>query len=160
MRQQIERPVLLLNDAALQLPPDVLSIPTQAQIIIAGQSLVRMTLAELAVPGAQLVWTDFRQSASLCALHRSVQAAGGLDHLILAADGDEGQAMFSLMCAVLTLLPALRRRPGARVQLVVEAGRAVTSLKQFIERIAPKLSADRVEFALQIVERRQAIAAA
>jgi hypothetical protein len=151
---------VLLNDAALHLAPEVLSLPEPARIMIAGRSLVRMTLAELAVPGAQLIWTDFRQSASLSALQSLVQAAGGLDRLILAADGDQGEEMFSLMCAVLTFRPALRRRRGAQVQLIVEAGDALPSLTEFIDRIKPKLSPDGIDMALQVVERRMARAAA
>lgn len=157
---ETDRMVVLLNDAALQLAPDVVSLPDQARIMVAGRSPVQMTLAELAVPGARMIWTDFRQSASLNALQSLVQAAGGLDRLILAADGDRGEAMFSLMCAVLTFLPALRRRPGAQVRLIVEAGDAVPSLLEFIDRIKPRLSADGIDMALQVVERRMARAVA
>lgn len=152
--RETDRMIILLNDAALHLPQEVVSLPQGAQIMIAGRSLVRMTLGELAVPGAEMIWTDLRQSASLNALQALVQAAGGLDRLILAADGNQGEAMFSLMCAVLTFRPALLRRPGAQVQLVVEAGEAVPSLVQFIDRIKPRLSTDGVDLALQIVEKR------
>ena len=151
--------VVLLNDDALHLPPDMLGLPEAARVIVAGRSLLRMTLAELSHPGAEIVWTDFRQSASLSALHGAVQSAGGLDRMILAADGEQSEAMFALMCAVLTLLPALRRRAGARVDLVVEGGRAVSSLDQFVDRLRPRLEMDGITLAVQVVERRVEAAA-
>lgn len=64
--------VVLLNDLALQAVPELISASDAAHVIVAGRSLVRMTLADLALPEAQMVWTDFRQSASLCALHTAV----------------------------------------------------------------------------------------
>ncbi len=159
MTLQPDQSVVLLNDDALHLPAGTLALPENARIIIAGRSLVRLTLAELSVPGAEVVWTDFRQSASLSALHGTLQTAGGLDRMILAADGDESEAMFALMCAVLTFLPALRRRAGARVELVVERGRAVSSLVQFIDRLRPRMEADGITLMVQILTRRVEAAA-
>ena len=146
--------VVLLNDLALQALPELVSASDAAHVIVAGRSLVRMTLADLALPEAQMVWTDFRQSASLCALHTAVQRAGGLDRMILAADGASGEEMFALMCAILTLLPAMRRTDTASVQLIIGAGEAVPSLEQFVARIAPKLRAEGIAVTLQILTRR------
>lgn len=149
-----EKARVLVNEAVLRLPPDMFDCLDNAYIMVAGQSSVRMTLAELALPGAQIIFTDFRQSASLCALHAAVQIAGGLDHMVLAADGRQSQEMFSVMCTILTLLPALRGRGGARIQLVVDDGAAVASLVTFLRRICPKLSLDRISVDVRILERR------
>lgn len=147
--------LVLINEDALGLPPDALDLPDAAQVMVAGRSLVQMTLAELALPGAQMIWTDFRQSASLSALHATLQRAGGLDRLILATDGDKSEAVFSIMCAVLTFLPALRRRPQARVLLMLEGGQAVGSLVEFIRRIEPRIARDGIQVEVQIRDRRR-----
>lgn len=154
------RKVILINDDALRLPAGTLELDDGARVYVAGRSLVQLTLAELALPGAEMIWTDFRQSASLCALHATLQAAGGLDRLMLAADADRSEAVFSLMCAVLTFRPALRRRRGARVELILEAGQAVSSMVQFLERIGTTLDMDDVSVELRIRDRRTARAAA
>lgn len=145
--------VILINDAALGLSPETVALDDGARIIVAGRSLVQMTLAELALPGAQMIWTDFRQSASLCALHTTLMGAGGLDRLILAADGAESEAVFSLMCAVLTFRPSLRRRRNARIELILEAGPAVSSMVQFLQRIAVTLELDGISVELKIRDR-------
>jgi hypothetical protein len=160
MSQNAVRPVVLLNDAALRLPRETVSLPGGARIILAGRSPVGLRLAELALPGARIIWTDFRQSASLGALHAAVRASGGLDHLILAADGDEGEATFALMCAVLSLLPALRRPRGAQIELIAEAGSAMSSLEQFVARIGPRLATDGIRMTLRPVLRQTAHSAA
>lgn len=154
------RNVILINDEALGLPPEALGLDEGARVFVAGRSLVQMTLAELALPGAQMIWTDFRQSASLSALHATLQAAGGLDRLILAADGAKSEAVFSLMCAVLTFRPTLRRRRGSRIELILEAGQAVGSMVQFLQRIGGTLELDGVSVELRIRERRTVRAAA
>ena len=143
--------LVLLNDMALQLRPEGLAPGDSRQVFIAGSNLVRMTLAELAVPGAQMVWTDFRHSASLAALHRVVQQAGGVDRLILATDGRQSEAVFSVMCAVLTLLPSLRRRKGSQVELICLDGTGATSLAQFVGRIKPQLAASGVGISLDVL---------
>ena len=148
------RGVVLLNDVALQVLPELIPASEAAHVIVAGRSLVRMTLAELALPGAQMIWTDFRQSASLCALHSAVQDAGGLDRMILSADGERGEEMFALMCAILALLPAMRRTDGASVELIIGEGVGISSLEQFVARIAPKLRAEGIFVELQILTRR------
>lgn len=157
---QTGRDVVLINDAVLGLPRETLSLENGATIFVAGRSLVQMTLAELALPGAQMIWTDFRQSASLGALNATLQAAGGLDRLILAADGAQSEAVFSLMCAVLTFRPALRRRRGGRIDLILEQGQAVGSMVQFLQRIGGTLDMDGITTELRISERRTLPAAA
>lgn len=154
------RKVILINDEVLGLPPEDLALAEGARVFVAGRSLVQLTLAELALPGAQMIWTDFRQSASLSALHATLQGAGGLDRLVLAADGAKSEAVFSLMCAVLTFLPALRRRRGSRIELVLESGQAVTSLVQFLQRIEASLAGDGISVELRIRERRSVRAVA
>jgi hypothetical protein len=151
---------VLVNDMALQFVPETVSPADEDRVFVAGRCLVRMTLAELALPGARMIWTDFRHSASLCALHGAVQAAGGLDRLVLAVDGDSGEAVFSVMCAVLTLLPSLRRRGAGRIELVCPSGRAAASLVAFVERIGPRLARDGLRISLRILARKPDRAAA
>jgi len=104
------------------------------------------------LPGAEMVWTDFHSSGSLGALHGVVQAAGGLDRMILAVDGAHGEAAFSAMCTVLTLLPALRRRPGAEIRLYCLPGKAVAALTQFADRIQPRLAVQWVDLSLRLLK--------
>lgn len=146
----MERKLVLLNDLALQLKPEAVQPGDAGRVFVAGNNLVRMTLAELALPGAEMVWTDFRHSASLVALQGVVQAAGGLDRLVLAADGEHGEAVFSIMCAVLTLLPPLRRRRGSEIELICLPGKAASSLALFADRIRPQLSARGVRVSLEM----------
>jgi hypothetical protein len=159
MRQTLKTatrpPVILMNEAALALPMADLPTPNGAQVIVAGQSLVRMTLAELSIPGAQMIWTDFRQSASLRKLHAAIQELGGLDRMVMAADGDESEAMFSLMCAILTFLPALRRNGGGEIVLAVTEGRAVASLQAFLQGVMPRVARDGVTACLRLQERHE-----
>lgn len=154
MSTHADRMVILVNDEVLGLPPEDLGLDDGARVFVAGRSLVQMTLAELALPGAEMIWTDFRQSASLSALHSTLQAAGGLDRLILAADGAKSEAVFSLMCAVLTFRPALRRRRGAKIELILADGQAVTSMVEFLKRIGATLELDGISTELRIYDRR------
>lgn len=154
MTDKPDRMLILMNEEALSLASLTLDLPKKAKVFVAGRSLVQMTLAELALPGAEMIWTDFRQSASLSALHTTVQAAGGLDRLVLAGDGRKSEAMFSLMCAVLTFLPALRRRRGSKIELVVAAGPAVASLVTFLTRIEPSLAAQGILVSMNLREER------
>ncbi|WP_374374468.1 hypothetical protein [Tabrizicola sp.] len=154
-----DRKRILLNDLALHLMPDAIA-PDDQRVTVAGNSLVRMTLAELALPEARMIWTDFRHSASLAALQAALRAEGGLDRLVLAADGEEGEQAFSVMCAVLSLLPVLHRRSGGRIELICTAGGAVASLVAFVERIGPRLARDGVAVTLAILEPRKDHAAA
>ena len=154
MTAKPDRMLILMNEEALSLASVTMALPDGAKVFVAGRSLVQMTLAELALPGAEMIWTDFRQSASLSALHATVQAAGGLDRLVLAGDGGKSEAMFSLMCAVLTFLPALRRRRGSRIELVVASGAAVPSLVTFLKRIEPQLARQGISVSVQVREER------
>jgi len=147
----VDRKLVLLNDMALHLKPEAVKPDDAARLVVAGSHLVRMTLAELALPGAEMIWTDFRHSASLGALHAAMQAAGGLDRLVLAADGEHGEAVFSVMCAVLTLLPSLRRRAVPKIELICLPGKAAISLVQFVDRIRPQLAGRGVSVSLEML---------
>lgn len=160
MPQTQRSPVILMNEAALSLPMESLPMLTDARVIVAGQSLVTMTLAELSIPGAQMIWTDFRQSASLRKLHAAIQEQGGLDLMVMAADGSESEAMFSLMCAILTFLPALKRDGGGRIVLSVRDGPAVSSLEAFLKRLMPRLARDGVSAQLRIISHEIQVIAA
>jgi hypothetical protein len=160
MTDKPDRMLILMNEEALSLTSETMGLPEGSKVFVAGRSLVQMTLAELALPGAEMIWTDFRQSASLSALHGTVQAVGGLDRLVLAGDGRKSETMFSLMCAVLTFLPALRRRPGSQIALVVQSGPAVASLVAFLGRIEPRLAGQGITVSLRIREERSVSARA
>jgi hypothetical protein len=155
----VDRKLVLLNDMALQLKPEALAPGDTERVYIAGNNLVRMTLGELALPGAEMIWTDFRHSASLAGLHRTVQQAGGLDRMILAADGEHGESVFSVMCAVLTLLPSLRRRPSSHVELICLEGKAAPSLVEFVDRIQPQLATSGVSVSLELLQHADRAAA-
>jgi hypothetical protein len=144
------RPVVLANAEALRHPMITGLDPDNSTLIVAGSQIVQMTLAELALPGAQMIWTDFRQSASVGRLHQEIDQLGGLDHLILVADGARAESTFSAMCAILSLLPALRRRPMARISMVVEDGTAVSGLQEFLSRLAPRLLRQNISISLQV----------
>ncbi|GAB1364182.1 hypothetical protein MASR1M32_34180 [Rhodobacter sp.] len=147
---QTRNPVILINAAALpRLSPSRIDT-TGATIIVAGNGIVDMTLAELALPGAEMIWTDFRQSASLGRLHQEIDAKGGLDHLILAADGCRAESTFSVMCAILSLLPALRRPGRSQVSVTLEDGPAVASLQEFLGRLAPGLRRHGISVGLEV----------
>ncbi len=147
---QTRNPVILINAAALpRLSPSRID-STGATIIVAGNGIVDMTLAELALPGAEMIWTDFRQSASLGRLHQEIDAKGGLDHLILAADGCRAESTFSVMCAILSLLPALRRPGRSQVSVTLEDGPAVASLQEFLGRLAPGLRRHGISVGLEV----------
>jgi hypothetical protein len=154
MTAKPDRMLILMNEEALSLASETVGLPDGAKVFVAGRSLVQMTLAELALPGAEMIWTDFRQSASLSALHATVQVEGGLDRVVLAGDGRKSEAMFSLMCAILTFLPALRRRTASGIELVVGAGPAVTSLVTFLNRIEPRLASQGISVGLRVCEER------
>ena len=144
------RPVILINVPALRLLPPSLAGRPGATTIVAGSEIVDMTLAELALPGAEMIWTDFRQSASLGRLHQEIDARGGLDHLILAADGTRAESVFSVMCAILSLLPALRRPGRAQVSVMLEDGPAVVSLQEFLGRLAPGLRRHGISVGMEV----------
>ena len=152
-------PVILMNDAALHSDLVRGLDPEACKVIVAGRQIVSMTLAELALPGAQMIWTDFRQSRSLGQLHQDIDALGGLDHLILAADGRQAESVFSAMCAILSLLPALRRAPKARISLTLDDGPAIAGLQEFLTRLAPRLLRQGITIGLDVRERSQAEAA-
>lgn len=140
-------PVILIDAAALRRIPGP---GPEGILLVAGSGIVDMTLAELALPGAEMIWTDFRQSSALGRLHQRIDALGGLDRLILAADGARAESVFSVMCAILSLLPALRRPGRARVTLLLDDGPAVVSLQEFLRRLAPRLRRDGISVALEV----------
>lgn len=132
------RKVILANEAAIALlTPE--ADPQKAHVIVAGRSLVALTLAQLALPGARVIWADFRQSASVGRLHAGLYRLGGLDRLILAGDGQRADDIFSIIRAILCFLPALRRVGQARISLSVQDGPALVSLQEFLSRLSPCL---------------------
>ena len=94
MTARPDRMMILMNEEALSLASVTMGLPDGAKVFVAGRSLVQMTLAELALPGAEMIWTDFRQSSALGRLHQRIDALGGLDRLVLSADGERAEAVF------------------------------------------------------------------
>jgi hypothetical protein len=146
------RPSVTLIDAAAlsRLPAPGPEEGPEGIVIVAGSGIVDMVLAGLALPGAQMIWTDFRQSSALGRLHQRIDALGGLDRLVLSADGARAEAVFSMMCAILSLLPALRRPGRAQVTLLLDDGPAVASLQEFLRRLVPRLSRDGISVGLEV----------
>ena len=58
--------------------------------------------------------------------------------------------MFSVMSAILTFLPALRRNGGGRIELIVSRGDAVASLQSFLDGLTPRLGEVGIEVALSL----------
>lgn len=128
--------LLLLNDAALGLPPACTAVAPGETALVAGPSRVRLALAELALPGIIPIWTDFRRSASLTALLANVRTEGVLRRLVLAANGENAEDVFAVMRTILTFLPSLRKTPEAEVRLFVSDGPAKASLTAFLRRFS------------------------
>lgn len=140
--------VILMNDAALSRVPDLVAPgSSDAQVVVAGPSMVRLALAEAVLPDAQVICADFGQSASLAALEEKVRHMGRLHWLVLAGDGADAAGMFTLMRTIVTFLPALRRGGGS-VHLTVSPGAALASLRLFLRRVQPTLDGYRVPVTL------------
>lgn len=150
LNAQTRHPILLINAEALSRIDLPMIEAEGGTLIVAGNQIVDMTLAELALPGAQMIWTDFRQSSSLGRLHAEIGSLGGLDHLILAGDGAKAEAMFSLMCAILSLLPALRRPGKAQVSLLLDDGPAVAALQEFLTGLAARLNRHGISVVMEL----------
>lgn len=137
-----DRPLILVNEAALALDNALIGAQETATIVVAGASRARLALAHVVVPGAEVVWTDFSLSASVRSLLARIEAQGGLDRLVLAGAEDDPEPAQAHLSAILTLLPALRRRRGAVMVLSFPEGPAVRSLRTFLRRLAPELRRD------------------
>ena len=146
------RPSVTLIDAAAlsRLPAPGPEEGPEGIVIVAGSGIVDMVLAGLALPGAQMIWTDFRQSSALGRLHQRIDALGGLDRLVLSARCARAEAGVSMMCATLSPLPALRRPGRAQVTLLLDDGPAVASLQEFLRRLVPRLSRDGISVGLEV----------
>jgi hypothetical protein len=136
------RPLTLVNDAALALDPSLLGADDAGRFLVAGSSRTKLALAHIVVPGAGVVWTDFSVSASVRSLLSLIEARGGLDRLVLAGTDQDAASSLAHLSTILTLLPALRRRPGAEVVLSFPEGPALRSLKAFLRPLAPRLRRD------------------
>lgn len=147
-----EVPLILMNDAALALPPDLTGPVAGARLVVAGASRVRLALATLAQPEATTIWTDFRHSASLVALGARVRRMGRLDRLILAGDGGDSGQMFAIMRTIVTILPSLRRGRDRGIVLVATDGPALPSLQEFLRRLRPDCDRRGIGLDLRVVE--------
>lgn len=148
--------VILMNDAALSLMSGQEMALDPAVVIVVGTSAVRMALAEVAFPDAQLICADPGQSAALAMLDERLRALGRLDRLVLAADGADSAAIFSLMRMVVTFLPALRCGTGSSIDLAIRPGPAVVALRQFLRRMQPTLDDNRITVSLAVAPKASA----
>lgn len=139
--ERIPPKLVLLNDAAMCLPQALAGLApdetADETVVVAGTSQVRLALAELALPGSTSVWCDFRLSASLGSLLAGLRAKGGLNRLILAANGKNPEDIFAIMQTILNFAPILRQNTDAEIHLFVSEGEAKASLVAFLNRIAP-----------------------
>lgn len=144
---QSTQAVILMNDAALPLAPELVAPGSTLQVVVVAPSMVRLALAEAALPEARVICADFGQSASLAALEEKLRGMGRLHRLVLAADAADAAAMFTLMRTIVVFLPALRRAEGS-VLLTVRPGEALASLRLFLDRLQPTLDGYRVPVTL------------
>lgn len=142
--------VILMNDAALSLISGREMALEPSTVIVVGTSAVRMALAEVAFPDAQLICADPGQSAALAMLDEKLRALGRLDRLVLAGDGADSAAMFSLMRMVVTFLPSLRCGTDSSIDLAIQPGPAVAALRQFLRRMQPTLDENRIAVRLTV----------
>jgi hypothetical protein len=134
-----DQTVTLVNDAALSLLSKGDMALEATQLIVVGTSPVRMALAEVAFPDAAVICADLGQSAALAKLDEKVRAFGRLDRLVLAADGADSAAIFTLMRVIVTFVPALRDGPNSSIHLEIEPGSSVVALRQFLRRMQPTM---------------------
>jgi hypothetical protein len=132
--------IILTNAAALSLSPDFLGPGAGVRLVLAGPSRLQLIMAAAAAPEAEVVLTDFGQSASLAALAARLRDMGGLDRLVLAGDGSDSAEIFSMMQTIVSVLPVLRRGQDGRIVLSVTAGPAVAALSEFLKRLVPTLA--------------------
>lgn len=142
--------VILMNDAALPLMSGGQMLAEPATVLVVGTSPVRMALAEVIFPEAQLICADPGQSAALAQLDERLRVLGRLDCLVLAGDGADSASMFAMMRMVVTFLPALRCGQDSRIVLSVQPGPAVVALRQFLRRMQPTLEANHIALQLTV----------
>lgn len=149
MADSMARTVTLVNDAALSLLSRGDLAMESARLIVVGTSPVRMALAEVAFPDAELVCADVGQSAALAQLDERLRTFGRLDRLVLAGDGTDNAEIFALMRVIVTFLPALRGGAGSRIHLAIHPGPAVVALRQFLRRMQPTLDRQNITVTLE-----------
>lgn len=142
-RARAGRPVLnvLLTDAAIGLP-EVSALYAEGQrLVVAGDDVVGMSLAEVALPGSDRIWANLRRSSELFRLRGAMEAIGPCDRLVLAArEGglDEG---LTLMQTMLAVLPMMRRQGRGQILVVLPRGEGHDAISAFLDRIGPELRA-------------------
>ncbi|WP_128514580.1 hypothetical protein [Tabrizicola thermarum] len=141
----------LANDAALSLLSRQDLVPDATRLVVVGTSPLRMALAEVAFPEAELVCADPGQSAALAMLEDKLRAMGRLDRLVLAGDGADSAAIFALMRVIVAFVPALRSAPGGSIHLAVRPGASVGALRQFLRRMQPTMDRQNIDVRLVVL---------
>ncbi len=143
-RAAAAQPVTFLTDAAIGLPEVLDDQAAGHRLIVAGDDPVAMALAEIAFPGAPLIWANPRRSSELYRLRHEVEAIALPRRLVLArAEGDTAAGLILLQLA-LTFLPALQARRAGEILFSLPRGEGRQAIAAFIAEIAPALRADGV----------------
>lgn len=132
---------VLLTDAAIGLPEVSAFYAEGQRLVVAGDDVVGMSLAEVALPGSDRIWTNLRRSSELFRLRGAMEAIGPCDRLVLAArDGglDDG---LTLMQTMLAVLPMMRRQGRGQILIVLPPGEGHDAVEAFLDRIGPELRA-------------------
>lgn len=135
---------VLVTAPALSSPEVALLNDEGARIIVAGDSAIAMSLAELALPGATRIWCNLRQSADLRRLQTEAEAEGPVDRLILAAAGPAPAETLALMRVVLAFLPGMRARGQGKITLVAADAAAAAALASFVGGLRPALAGSEI----------------
>ncbi len=141
-------PATFLTDSAIGLPEVLDDQAAGRRLIVAGDDPVAMSLGELALPGARLIWADPRRSSELYRLRQEVEAIAVPDRLVLAQPEGSTAAGLTLLQLALALLPALRARKVGEILFALPEGEGRQAIAAFIAEIGPALRADGVTLAL------------
>lgn len=136
--------LLVLATGARGLPVD-LAGEDGTDVILAGPSRTALALAQMSLPGAEIIRTDLNNSASLRSLQCTVRSQGGVGRLVIVGGPEGGPhgsphggaAGFAELAALLNLMPALCRT--AEVVLCPGTAASGHSLRTFVEGVAARL---------------------
>jgi hypothetical protein len=141
-------PATFLTDAAIGLPEVLDDLAAGHPLIVAGDDPVAMSLGEIALPGARLIWANLRRSSELYRLRHEVEAIALPGRLVLAQSEGTTAAGLTLLQLALAFLPALRARPPGSILFSLPEGEGRQAIAAFIAEIGPALQADGVTAAL------------
>ena len=156
LHEQQSRPVamgralrVLVTPAAIHMPEVARHHAAGHRIVIAGDDAVGMSLAEVALPGAERLWINLRRSSELFRLRSAMEGLGGCDRMILAARGGDLGDGVTLMQIVLAVLPIMRRQGAGEITLLMPEGQGHDTIRAFLSEIGPELHAGGIAITLQ-----------